>query len=200
MKTKKVSGPGTPGTFSLGEKLRALREERGLTLKEIGQSTDFSFTYLSEIERGSVCPSLDTIKQLAKFFDIPVSMLVNSQKTSSLPAKLQYMRKLKNLSQKELASKAGLSPGLIAQLELDKVNASLKTIGKLAEALDVSICYLILDQEEVEGIIAGINPELRNMLQDTKVQAVIGSICTLDENQLKLVLNFINMVNNPTFQ
>jgi len=84
-------------------------------------------------------------------------------------------------------------------LELGKVNASLKTVNKLADALNISVCYLIMDQQEIDGVMAGISPTLRNMLQDPKIQAVIGSICTLDEDQLKLVLNFINMVKNPTF-
>ena len=197
MKSKQT--PEEDCSFSLGDKLRALREERGLTLKEIGDSTGLSFTYLSEIERGTVCPSVETIKHLANCFKIPVSMLVNSQKSTSLPTKLQYIRKLKNLSQKDLATKAGVSPGLVAQLELNKVNASLKTVSKLADALNVSVCYLIMDQLEIDGIIAGISPTLREILQDAKVQAVIGSICTLDEQQLKLVLNFINMVKNPSF-
>jgi len=200
MKSKKGSERGLSSELSLGDKLRALREERGLTLKEMGETSGLSFTYLSEIERGSVCPSVETIKGLARFFEIPVSMLVASHRETSLPTKLQYIRKLKNYSQKELAARAGVSPGLVAQLELGKVNASLKTINKLGEALGVSVCYLIMEQEEVEGIMAGISPILRDMLQDPKVQATIGSICTMDEDQLKLVLNFITIVKNPTFR
>jgi len=199
MKKLKSNESAAVEELALGDKLRALREDRKLTLKEMGDLTGLSFTYLSEIERGTVCPSVETIRSLSQFFDIPVSMLVNSQKTSSLPTKLQYIRKLKSLSQKDLAQKAGVSPGLVAQLELGKVNASLKTVNKLADALNISVCYLIMDQQEIDGVMAGISPTLRNMLQDPKIQAVIGSICTLDEDQLKLVLNFINMVKNPTF-
>jgi len=196
---KKQGTDETDNIKSLGARLRALREERGLTLKEMGQRADISFTYLSEIERNTVFPSVDTIKLLARFFDIPVSLLVNSQRVSSLPSKLQYMRKLRNFSQKELAAKADISPGLVAQLELGKVNASLKTVYKLAEALGVSVCYLIMDQQEVDAIIGGISPTLREMLQDSKVQSVIGSICTLEEPELKLILNFVDMLKNPSF-
>ncbi len=194
LKNRDKQPPETPG---LGDKVRALRLELGLTLKEMSDSSGISFTYLSEIERSAVYPSVETVKQLAQYFKIPVSMLVNSQNNTGLPAKLQYIRKMKNLSQKELAAAAGVSPGLIAQLELGKVNASLKTINKLADSLGVSVCYLIMDRRDVDGIIAGISPQLRSMLQDPKVQAIIGSICTLDENQLKLILNFVNMVKNP---
>lgn len=184
-------------TIKLGEKLRALREDRGLTLKELGEQSGLSLTYLSEIERGTVYPSVDTLKQLADFFKVPVSVLVNSHASGSLPVKLQYIRKLKNISQKQLALMAGISPGLVAQLELGKVNASLKTVTKLAEALGVSVCYLILDQRDIDGVIAGVGTDLRNVLQDRKVQALLGYICTLDDDQLRLVFNFVNMIKNP---
>ena len=200
VKNKKPPQQENLGAFTLGERLRTLREERGMTLKEVGNSTGLSFTYLSEIERNSVCPAVDTVRQLADFFQVPVSTLINGQKKTSLPSKLKYMRKLKKISQKELAQRADISPGLIAQLELGKVNASLKTVNKLAEALGVSVCYLIMDTRDIEGIMTGISPELRSMLQDSKVQAVIGSVCTLDEPKLKLILNFINIIKNPLFE
>lgn len=181
----------------LGDKVRALREERGLKLKEVSEITGLSLTYLSEIERNAAPPSLETVKQLAGFFSVPIGALMTNHKSSGLQAKLSVVRKLKGITQKELALQAGLSPGLIAQLELGKANASLKTVGKLAEALGVSVCYLILDREDVDGVIAAVSPELRALLQNPQVQAVIGSICTLEEQDLKLVLNFIDMIKNP---
>ena len=195
--SKHNNDPYLRDVFGLGDKLRALREERALTLKKMSTACGLSLTYLSEIERGTVCPSLETIKQLAKLFNVPVSMLLKSRQASGLPSKLQYIRKLQNLSQKDLAAKAGVSPGLIAQLELGKVNASLKTLRKLAEALNVSVCYLILDHQEVDEFSAGISPALRSMFKDPKVQAVLGSIGTLDEVQLKLIMSLIRTVKNP---
>jgi len=61
----------------------------------------------------------------------------------------------------------------------------------------VSTCYLILEQEDTEGIMVGISPELRELLFDPKVQMLIGHICTLDKEQLRLVINFINMLKEP---
>ncbi len=181
----------------LGDKVRALREERSLILKEVSEATGLSVTYLSEIERNTVHPSLETVKQLAGYFCVPIGFLVANHIRSGLPHKLSNIRKLKEMSQKELALKAGVSPGLIAQLESGKANASLKTLSKLADVLGVSVCYLILDREDVDGTIAAISPELRECLQNSQVQAVIGSICILEEHELKLVLNFIDMVKNP---
>ena len=182
----------------LGDKLRALREQKGISLKQLGEMTQLSFTYLSEVERGTETPSVETLRILAEVLQVPVSIfLYNRRKSDALPKKLKYIRKLKNLSQKELAVMSGISPGLVAQLELGQVNASLRTLEKLSNTLGVSVCYLLLEQEDIEGIISGISPELRNILSDAKVQAIIGSICSLDEEKLKLVLNFVSMLKNP---
>lgn len=185
--------------ISIGDKLRVLREERGLTLKEMSDATGHSFSYLSEIEKNSTQPSLETVKQLADFFGVQIKLLVTNHKSTGLSVKLSYARKIKNLSQKELALKAGVSSGLIAQIELGKANVSLKTVNKLAEALGVSACYLILDRQDVDGMLAAISPELREMLQDSKVHDIIGSLCTFKDSDLRLILRFIDMVKKPRF-
>ncbi len=184
--------------LTIGDRIRALREEKGLSLIEFGNLTGLSFTYLSELERGTTVPAVGTLKKIAAFLGVPVSMFIeNERKNSIIAEKLQYARKLKGLTQKELALRSGISPGLVGQIEMGKVNASLKTIEKISQVLGVSVCYLILDREEVEGVIGGISPELRELLTDKKVQAIIGSICKLEEDKLKLVLNFIDMLKNP---
>lgn len=197
-KNPEITDGNNSAVTGLGDKIRALREDKEHSLKQLGEKTQISFTYLSEVERGTVTPSVETLRTLADALGVPVSFFMhNKRKDAVICKKLQYIRKLKNLSQKELAAMAGISPGLVAQLELGQVNASLKTLEKLSNALGVSVCYLLLDQDEVEGIINAISPELRNLLTDPKVQALIGSICTLDEENLKLILNFINMLKNP---
>jgi hypothetical protein len=67
----------------------------------------------------------------------------------------------------------------------------------LSKALGVSVCYLILEQEEVEEMIGAITPEMRNLLYEPKVQSIIGSICTMEKSEIIMVLNFINMLKNP---
>lgn len=188
-------------TSRIGDKIRALREQKGLSLLELGEILNLSFTYLSELERGTIVPSMVTLRNIADFFNVPVSLFIgNERKNSLISEKLQRIRKLKGLSQKELAQKANLSPGLIGQLETDKVHASLKTLEKLANALGVSVCYLIIEQEEVESIIGAISPEFRELLYQPNVQMILGSICALPEEKLKLVLNFIQMLSNPAIQ
>jgi transcriptional regulator with XRE-family HTH domain len=51
---------------NLGERLKALRNERGLTLVQLGQAVDLSASYLSQIERGIAMPSLPRLAALAR--------------------------------------------------------------------------------------------------------------------------------------
>jgi len=54
--------------MTLGQRLRELRREAGLTLKELEEKCGISVPYLSDIERGRSNPSLETLKKLASFY------------------------------------------------------------------------------------------------------------------------------------
>lgn len=184
---------------NIGDRIRALRENNKQKLNDLAKMSGISLTYLSELERGNINPPIETLRKIADVLNVPVSIFLAEKRTSNIiAAKMKLARKTRNLTQKELAAKAGISPGLIGQLEMGKVNASFKTIKKISEVLGVSVCYLILEQEEVEEIIGGLSSDLRNMLYDPKVQLIIGSICALEADQLKMSLNFIDMLKNSS--
>ncbi|MBS4021404.1 MAG: helix-turn-helix domain-containing protein [Dethiobacter sp.] len=188
----------TINTSGLGNRIRAMREEKDLTLESLGDALGLSITYLSDIERGERVPSLQTIQKISRYFNIPVSLLIDSEsKLFSMGKKIRLVREAKGLTQKQLAITSGLSSGMIAQLESGKVQPSLKTIEKIAATLGVSTCYLILEQADIDGIIAGVGPDMRELLFDPTVQMLIGHVCTLNNQQLRLVFNFIQMLKSP---
>jgi transcriptional regulator with XRE-family HTH domain len=51
--------------MKLHERLRELRQERGLRLKDVSETAAISIPYLSDLERGRTNPSLDTLQTLA---------------------------------------------------------------------------------------------------------------------------------------
>jgi len=182
----------------IGGKIRALREEKGMTLEELGKQLGLSLTYLSEIERETRIPSLPTLKKISEFFHVPISQLTNSEaKVMTMGKKIKLAREISGMTQKQLATASELSPGMIAQLESGKVYPSLKSLEKLSQALSTSVCYLILERDDIDGLIGAISPEMRELLCDPQVQVIIGSICSMSEEELKLVLNFIHMLNKP---
>jgi transcriptional regulator with XRE-family HTH domain len=57
---------------SLGRRLRALRKERGLTLAQLGQQVGLSASYLSQIERGAIMPSLPKLTAISRVLGVEV--------------------------------------------------------------------------------------------------------------------------------
>ncbi len=55
---------------SIGERIKGLRSEQGLTLAELGEKTDLSTSYLSQVERGKTLPSLTTLAAIARVFNV----------------------------------------------------------------------------------------------------------------------------------
>ena len=62
--------------MKLGERLRQIRKEHHLTLKNVSQKAELSIPYLSDMERGLVNPSLDTLQKVALAYDMTVKDLL----------------------------------------------------------------------------------------------------------------------------
>jgi len=54
----------------IGERIKALRTERGITLAELGEKVKLSTSYLSQIERDKTTPSLSTLLEIAKVLNV----------------------------------------------------------------------------------------------------------------------------------
>ncbi|MBO7135339.1 MAG: helix-turn-helix transcriptional regulator, partial [Spirochaetaceae bacterium] len=61
--------------FRFGEKLRQVREKKGLTLKVVAQQAGVSESLVSQIERNKVSPAIDTLLALADVLDISLEYL-----------------------------------------------------------------------------------------------------------------------------
>lgn len=61
----------------LGKKLKAYREDSGLTQDKLGELTGLDRSYISDIERGARNPGLKNIERLAKALGIKISDLTN---------------------------------------------------------------------------------------------------------------------------
>ena len=61
--------------MSLPEKLKTLREEKGLTRKAAAEQAGVSITTYSGYENGKRTPKPETLVKLAKVFDCPVNEL-----------------------------------------------------------------------------------------------------------------------------
>lgn len=64
--------------FLLGRKLRNLRKDKGLTLKELSHRSGLSVGNLSQIERGVTSASLRSITALSVALDVPIDHILEN--------------------------------------------------------------------------------------------------------------------------
>ena len=65
-------------------------------------------------------------------------------------SKLRAIRAMRNITQADLAHKAGISPAAVAQFETGKRELRTDTVRKLCAALDVTVTYHI-DSTDISG-------------------------------------------------
>jgi transcriptional regulator with XRE-family HTH domain len=61
--------------YCFGEKIRVIRERRGLTLREVADHAGVSESLVSQIERNRVSPAIDTLLALADALDLDLEYL-----------------------------------------------------------------------------------------------------------------------------
>lgn len=68
------AAPGTPQ--SLGAAIRHARRKCELTLTQVARKTKLSVSYLSQVERDRMPPSLSSLKRIAEALDVPAGSLM----------------------------------------------------------------------------------------------------------------------------
>lgn len=62
-----------------GEKLRILRQRRGLTLMQLAELLDVHYTHLGKIELGKKRPSTDLVLRVADLFSVTTDQLMRDE-------------------------------------------------------------------------------------------------------------------------
>jgi transcriptional regulator with XRE-family HTH domain len=70
-----TSSPSKRVPYRFGEKLRAVRERKGCTLKQIAAAAGVSESMVSQIERNKVSPAIDTLLAIAEALDVNLEYL-----------------------------------------------------------------------------------------------------------------------------
>lgn len=100
--TGDICKPTPEGIEAVGDRIRALREEKGLSLDELSKLTGFDVELLSNIENNRVQPQLGTVIKLSKALDSAFSRLVSGvgDKLFSITRKKDRKVVLRSTSQK----------------------------------------------------------------------------------------------------
>jgi len=75
--TGDISQTASKGVEEIGQRVKTLREEKGLSLDELSKLTGFEVELLSEIEEDEVQPQLGTLIKLSKALDSAFGRLVS---------------------------------------------------------------------------------------------------------------------------
>ncbi len=68
--------------MKVGIRIKALRKEKKITLKELAEKADISISFLSDIENGRSNPSLERLEEIAKALNTSISYLLGEDTPS----------------------------------------------------------------------------------------------------------------------
>lgn len=76
--------------MNIGAELRRLRKGQRLTLAEVGRETGLSVSFLSDLERGRVGASLETLENLATFYQVSLADILGDATGETTPMLRKY--------------------------------------------------------------------------------------------------------------
>ena len=65
--------------------LKAIRLQKGLSVRTLATRAGMSYTFLSNVENGKADPSLSTLRRLAKALDVSVCELIGKEPRQPKP-------------------------------------------------------------------------------------------------------------------
>ena len=74
---------------NIGTRLRALREARGIGLREAARQLDVSASFLSQLETGKSQPSVSTLYSLTRLLDVSIDQLFDDAATAATVAAIK---------------------------------------------------------------------------------------------------------------
>lgn len=91
----------------LGERVKLVRQRRGLTLKAVGERSGLSARFLSDVEAGRANPSLGSLTELARALDVDLLALLHAGPSTEVHEELlSYVQTLDEDAARELLLRA----------------------------------------------------------------------------------------------
>lgn len=70
-------------TESVGEKIRSLRKERGLSQESLALKAGLNTSYMGQIERAEKSATIDSLEKIANALDVPIEELFSFEREES---------------------------------------------------------------------------------------------------------------------
>ena len=90
-----------------------------------------------------------------------------------LGKRIRSLRFRRGLTVQQLAEASGLSKGFISQVENDRTSPSLATLRDLARALDTSVAYLVVEDEQAPFVVREASrPRIQHEGSDARMEVL----------------------------
>ena len=137
--------PETGTALKFGNRLRELRVSEGITQLQMAVILDTSKSNISKYEAGTVEPGMETINEIARFFEVTTDYLFGMETggNTMIGGKIADLRKELGLNQEEMAERLNVKQPTVANWELDRREPDLETVKKIASLFGVTTDYLL---------------------------------------------------------
>jgi transcriptional regulator with XRE-family HTH domain len=129
----------------IGEKLKALREQKRMSQGDIEHRTGLLRCYISRVENGHTVPSVDTLEKMARALEVPMYRLFTDEahiKKPNIPAQSIPSRATNTKQDRELRALAKLlarmndrSRGLLLHMMSKMANRAYRSRVRSAKTL-----------------------------------------------------------------
>lgn len=62
-----------------GKKLRVLRNQQGLTLRQLSDVLEVSHSYIAKMERGEKIPNVEMVLKISRIFNVSTDVLIKDE-------------------------------------------------------------------------------------------------------------------------
>lgn len=147
------------------QQLRKLRAEQGFTLRELAARADIDRSYVGLLEKGKRRPTLLVLLKIAQALGYSLSQVMAMAEESAnqadvrkdshplpesgresallLGEEIRRKRRKAGMSQRQLASKAKLSPRDLSSIERNRMSPTIDTLFRICQILGTQISALI---------------------------------------------------------
>ena len=80
--------------MEFNEKIQELRKSKGLTQEELAEALYVSRTAISKWESGKGYPSIDSLKEIAKYFSVTIDELLSTDEVLTIAEKDNKQKKI----------------------------------------------------------------------------------------------------------
>ena len=184
-------------TFSLGAKLRSIRDERGYSQRELAQRSGLSANAISLIERDENSPSVSTLQSLAAALNVKMSYFFEEEEPDSVLLARPEERPA-------IVSKGVKIEGSGRRLRRQEMEPFLVTLAPHSESGDRQVVhtgheFVYCQKGNVEYIIDGTVYPLNTgdfLIFEAQLPHIWRNT-TDDESEFLLVLQTPNELNEP---